>query len=63
MEHLLALAAPEQCFWYAHPYEEEHGRGNRIGEFFSDEISGDTSRLIHLSPDHAEEVKRIAHGG
>jgi len=59
MENLLALAAPEQCFWYAHPFEEELDRGNHIGELFSDKISGDRSRLIHLTPEHAEEVKRI----
>ncbi len=59
MENLLAVAAPEQCFWYAHPSEEEYDRGNRIGELFSDRISGDASRLIHLTPDHAEEVNRM----
>lgn len=56
MEHLLSSVAPGQCFWYAHPWVEDHDQGNHIGEFFSDNISGDTSRLIHMTPDHAKEV-------
>ncbi|CAM9285887.1 unnamed protein product [Ectocarpus fasciculatus] len=56
MEHLLASVAPDQCFWYAHPGVESVDQGNRIGEFFSDNISGDSSRLIHLTPDDAEKV-------
>lgn len=57
MEHLLASVAPDQCFWYAHPGVEGVDQGDRIGEFFSDNISGDSSRLIHLTPDHAEKVE------
>ncbi|CAM9193464.1 unnamed protein product [Ectocarpus sp. 13 AM-2016] len=56
MEHLLASVAQDQCFWYAHPGVEGVDQGDRIGEFFSDNISGDSSRLIHLTPDHAEKV-------
>ncbi|CAM9460321.1 unnamed protein product [Ectocarpus sp. 8 AP-2014] len=56
MERLLASVAPDQCFWYAHPGGEGVDKGNHIGEFFSDNISGDSSRLIHLTPDHAEKV-------
>lgn len=56
MEHLLSAVAPNQCFWYAHPWVEAQDEGNHIGEFFSDNISGDTSRLIHMTPDRAEEV-------
>ncbi|CAB1098846.1 unnamed protein product [Ectocarpus sp. CCAP 1310/34] len=56
MEHLLASVAPDQCFWYAHPGEEGIDQGDRIGEFFSDNISGDSSRLIHLTPGDAEKV-------
>lgn len=56
MEHLLALVAPGQCFWYAHPWNEDPGNGNGIGDFFSDNIGGDLSQLIHLTPHHVEEV-------
>eukprot|EP00752_Nemacystus_decipiens_P016187 g14474.t2 len=59
MEHLLASVAPGQCFWYAHPRDEDPGNGNGIGDFFSDNISGDLSQLIHLTPDHVEEVNRF----
>lgn len=63
MEHLLASVAPDQCFWYAHPGVEVVDQGNRIGEFFSDNISGDSSRLIHLTPDHAEKVEKTKQCG
>ena len=52
MQRLLASVAPTQCFWYAHPWNEDSVRGFRIGEFFG----GDTSRLIHLTSDHADQV-------
>lgn len=55
MEHLLAFVAPGQCFWYAHPWDEDLGNGNGIRKFFIDNTSGGPSRLIHLTPDHAEE--------
>lgn len=63
MEHLLASVAPDQCFWYAHPGVESVDQGNRIGEFFSDNISGDSSRLIHLTPDDAEKVENTKQYG
>lgn len=56
MENLLAMLAPEQCFWYAHPWGEYHMRGNRLGEFFSGNISGDYDTLLPLTADHAQEV-------
>eukprot|EP00904_Undaria_pinnatifida_P001181 jgi/Undpi1/11063/HiC_scaffold_30.g13361.m1 len=55
MQRLLASVAPTQCFWYAHPWNEDSVRGFRIGEFFG----GDTSRLIHLTSDHADQVNRF----
>lgn len=53
MKRLLASVAPNQCFWFAHPWNEDSVRGFRIGEFFGE----DTSRLIHLTSDHAQQVR------
>lgn len=52
LEHLLTSVAPDACFWYAHPWDEDLIQGNRIGEFFG----ADTSRLIHLRNDDIWQV-------
>lgn len=53
LEHLLASVAPDVCFWYAHPWDEDLVKGNRVGEFFG----ADTSRLIHLTHDDNWQVR------
>ena len=53
LEHLLASVAPNVCFWYAHPWDEDLVKGNRIGEFFGT----DTPRLIHLTHDDIWQVQ------
>lgn len=52
LEHLLGSVAPDVCFWYAHPWDEDLVKGNRVGEFFG----ADTSRLIHLTNDDIWQV-------
>eukprot|EP00752_Nemacystus_decipiens_P016189 g14476.t1 len=62
LEHLLASVAPDVCFWYAHPWDEDLVQGNRVGEFFG----ADTSRLIHLKHDDIWQVnqfKALVFGG
>lgn len=53
MEELLLSVYPDLCFWYAHPYKEQAKGSNRVGEFFGK----DPSRLLHLSPASALEVR------
>eukprot|EP00903_Cladosiphon_okamuranus_P008896 g8515.t1 len=55
LEHLLASVAPDMCFWYAHPWDEDLVQGNRVGEFFG----ADTSRLIHLTQDDIWQVNQF----
>ncbi|CAN0183456.1 unnamed protein product [Ectocarpus sp. 6 AP-2014] len=55
MHDLLASVAPDQCFWYAHPADEDVERGYRIGEFFG----GDDSKVFPLTPDLAWKVNRF----
>ncbi|CBJ28751.1 conserved unknown protein [Ectocarpus siliculosus] len=55
MQDLLASVAPDQCFWYAHPADEDVERGYRIGEFFG----GDDSKVFPLTPDLAWKVNRF----
>lgn len=53
MTHFLSSVAPNQCFWYAHPAGEDSSHGHSVGQFFG----GDSSRLISLTQDDAEEVR------
>lgn len=60
MENLLASVAPDQCFWYAHPREEERPyQRARKGELFTNDVIGNTSRLTQVTPDDAEKVTKI----
>ncbi|CAM9695268.1 unnamed protein product, partial [Scytosiphon promiscuus] len=60
MENLLASVAPDQCFWYAHPREEEgHGLSTNKEELSSHDVSSDALRLIRVTPDDANKVNRF----
>ncbi|CAM9462535.1 unnamed protein product, partial [Hapterophycus canaliculatus] len=60
MENLLASVAPDQCFWFAHPREEEgYGQCTGKGALLTNGVSDDKSRFIQVTPDDAEKVNRF----
>eukprot|EP00752_Nemacystus_decipiens_P010080 g8982.t1 len=56
MEHLLAsVLPPEQCYYYAHPVDEDPSRKFSMGKFFG----RDESKVIALAPTSAWKVNNF----